>query len=211
MRHHSVARAGWRRIAALFATFIVMVGILAALSPGTAWALEDDTDNPAYRSLGRANNPDWMRGVGDNTPLGWMSVPGTHESLSIRGGDSTYTQQNGGASGGTLAAQLQAGIRSIDIRVRVIGGSFTIHHGVVYQDANFADVLRVLGDFLSAHPSETVMMHLRAECDNSSNAITDCNDEPDSTTDQGRVDTFRKYLTDDPNAQYEVPPSLGSR
>ncbi|MEF9887237.1 phosphatidylinositol-specific phospholipase C domain-containing protein [Streptomyces sp. P9-A4] len=178
-----------------------MTGILTVLAPGSAWALDDDTDNPAYRSLGKTNNPDWMKGIDGETPLGWLSVPGTHDTLSIRGGDSTYTQQNGGPSAETLAAQLQAGIRSIDIRVRAIGGSFTIHHGSVFQDANFGDVLRVLNDFLSAHPKETVMMHMRAECDNSSNAVQDCNDEPKSTTEAQRADIFRNYLATDPNAK----------
>ncbi|WP_314616999.1 phosphatidylinositol-specific phospholipase C domain-containing protein [Streptomyces stackebrandtii] len=185
-----------------------MTGTLAVLAPGTAWALDDDTDNPAYRSLGKANNPDWMKGIDGETPLGWLSVPGTHDTLSIRGGDSTYTQQNGGPSAQTLAAQLQAGIRSIDIRVRAIGGSFTIHHGAVYQDANFGDVLRVLNDFLSAHPSETVMMHMRAECDNSSEAIEVCNDEPQSTTDAQRAAIFRTYIDGDPNAKKFWGPSV---
>ncbi|WP_329619384.1 phosphatidylinositol-specific phospholipase C domain-containing protein [Streptomyces sp. NBC_01255] len=185
-----------------------MTGILTVLAPGTAWALDDDTDNPAYRSLGKANNPDWMKGIDGETPLGWLSVPGTHDTLSIRGGDSTYTQQNGGPGAQTLAAQLQAGIRSIDIRVRAIGGSFTIHHGAVYQDANFGDVLRVLNDFLSAHPSETVMMHMRAECDNSSEAIEVCNDEPQSTTDAQRAAIFRTYIDGDPNAKKFWGPSV---
>ncbi|MFE7626663.1 phosphatidylinositol-specific phospholipase C domain-containing protein [Streptomyces sp. NPDC057509] len=209
MRHHIAEKTGWRRAAALLTALIAMAAILTALSPGAAWALDDDTNNPAYRSLGRADNPDWMSGIGDSTPLGRLSVPGTHETLSIRGGDSTYTQQNGGPSARTLAAQLQAGIRAIDIRVRVIGGAFTIHHGKVYQDANFADVLRVLGEFLTAHPSETVMMHLRAECDNNSSSTSfDCRDEPASTTDKDRADTFRKYLADDPNAKFFWEPSV---
>ncbi|MFE6973087.1 phosphatidylinositol-specific phospholipase C domain-containing protein [Streptomyces sp. NPDC057682] len=209
MRHHPTETYGRRRIAAVLSTLIALAGILTALSPGMAHALDDDTDNPAYRSIGKTHNPDWMRGIGDATPLGWLSVPGTHETLSIRGGDMTYTQQNGGPSAETLAGQLQAGIRSIDIRVRVIGGSFTIHHSKVYQDANFADVLRVLADFLRAHPRETVMMHLRAECDNSSGPLSvDCKDDPTSTTDADRVAVFRKYLTEDPNAAYFWGPSV---
>ncbi|MGA5499380.1 phosphatidylinositol-specific phospholipase C domain-containing protein [Streptomyces cinereoruber] len=188
-----------------------MTGMITALSSAAAWALEDDTDNPAYRSLGKANNPDWMKGIDGETPLGWLSIPGTHETLSIRGGDSTYTQQNGGANAQTLKHQLEAGIRSIDIRVRAISGSFTIHHGAVYQDANFGDVLRVLNDFLTAHPSEAVMMHMRAECDNTSNSIVDCNDEPDSTTDAQRAAIFRTYIDGDPNAKRFWEPSVSGK
>ncbi|MFF1785886.1 phosphatidylinositol-specific phospholipase C domain-containing protein [Kitasatospora sp. NPDC058243] len=204
-RHQPVIRHGWHRLATVLTAVIAMAGVLTAVSPNQAWASGDD---PAYKSLKKANNPDWMKDLGDDTPLGWLSVPGTHESMSIRGGDSTYTQEDFGASAKTLAAQLQAGIRAIDIRVRVIGGGFTIHHGVVYQEANFADALKVLGDFLSSHPSETVLMHLRAECDNSSSAITDCNDKPKSTSSEDRVNVFRKYLADDPNGKYFWGPSV---
>ena len=42
----------------------------------------------------------------------------------------------------------------IDIRARVnSGNTFTIHHGAVYQNANFDDVLAKLADFLAAHPA----------------------------------------------------------
>ncbi|MCG7528557.1 phosphatidylinositol-specific phospholipase C domain-containing protein [Streptomyces sp. OfavH-34-F] len=210
MNHRIAETAWWRRAATLLTALVAMAGTIAVLSPGTAWAaLPDDTDNPAYRSLGKADNPDWMKPLGDRTSIGALSVPGTHETLSIRGGDSTYTQQNGGPSAQTLAAQLQAGIRSIDIRVRVIGGSFTIHHGKVYQDANFADVLAVLGQFLTAHPGETVMMHLRAECDNSAGPFSfDCKDEPSSTTSADRVNVFRSYLDQDPNARFFWAPAV---
>ena len=62
--------------------------------------------------------------------------------MAIHGGALTQTQENFGDSGGTLAAQLAAGIRMIDIRARVNGGNtFTIHHGATYQNANFDDVL----------------------------------------------------------------------
>lgn len=210
VRHRITATAWWRRAAVLLTALMAMAGSIAVLSPGTAWAaLPDDTDNPAYRSLGKADNPDWMRALGNGTSLGALSVPGTHETLSIRGGDMTYTQQNGGPSAQTLAAQLQAGIRSIDIRVRVIGGSFTIHHSKVYQDANFADVLKVLGEFLTAHPTETVMMHLRAECDNDAGPFSvDCKDDPTSTTGKDRVDVFRKYLDEDPNGGFFWGPAV---
>jgi 1-phosphatidylinositol phosphodiesterase len=121
--------------------------------------------NASYRSLSSVSNPDWLRGVPGTTSLAAISIPGTHHSLSIRGRVWTQTQENHGDSGATLAAQLDAGIRVIDIRARVdAGNTFTIHHGSTYQNANFDDVLNVLAAFLARWPTETVVLRLKHEC-----------------------------------------------
>jgi 1-phosphatidylinositol phosphodiesterase len=135
-------------------------GWWAMATAGTAQAAD-----PSYQTLTSANNPDWMKSVADGTSLAAMSIPGTHETLSIHGGDAVKTQEDHGDSAGTLAAQLTAGIRMIDIRVRVNdGNTFTVHHGMVYQVANFDDVLNTLGSFLDQHPSEAVVMRVKHEC-----------------------------------------------
>jgi len=142
---------------------------LALAVPSAAFAAD-----ASYRSLGTASNPDWMRGLADGTNLAALSIPGTHETMSIHGGTSTQTQENYGDSGGTLAAQLAAGIRMIDIRARVnAGNTFTIHHGAAYQNANFDDVLAKLADFLGAHPGETVVLRLKQECTGELGSCTD--------------------------------------
>jgi hypothetical protein len=128
----------------------------------------------SYRTLSSAHNPDWMRSVPDATGLAAMSIPGTHETMAIHGGDLTQTQEDFGDSGATLAAQLDAGIRMIDIRARVnTGNTFTIHHGFVYQNATFDDVLNVLGTFLAAHPGEAIVMRLKQECTGEFGSCTD--------------------------------------
>ncbi len=53
----------------------------------------------SYRSLRSTSNPDWMATVPSGTSLAAMSIPGTHETLSIRGGTWTQTQENHGDSG----------------------------------------------------------------------------------------------------------------
>jgi hypothetical protein len=129
-------------------------------TPNAAHAADE-----SYRSLNSANHPKWMESVPDATSLAAMSIPGTHETMSIHGGDSPQTQEDYGDSGGTLAAQLQAGIRMIDIRARVVdGNAFAIHHGAFYQQANFDDVLNTAGRFLDENPNETVLMRLKHEC-----------------------------------------------
>jgi 1-phosphatidylinositol phosphodiesterase len=148
---------------------VLLLTLTLAATPGVALAADS-----AYRTLSSASHPDWMRAVPDSTSLAALSIPGTHETMSIHGGALTQTQEDFGDSGATLARQLDAGIRMIDIRARVNGGNtFTIHHGSVYQNANFDDVLNVLRSFLTAHPAETVVMRLKQECTGELGSCTD--------------------------------------
>ena len=175
-----------RAVAVLGATALTLA--LAAV-PSTAIAAD-----ASYRSLRTADNPDWMRGLADSTSLAALSVPGTHETMSIHGGTSTQTQENFGDSGGTLAAQLTAGIRMIDIRARVnAGNTFTIHHGATYQNANFDDVLARLGEFLGAHPGETVVVRLKQECTGELGSCTDASGQ------NSFPDIFDRYVALRPN------------
>jgi len=152
---------------AVFGASVLAVALVAV--PSTAFAAD-----VAYRSLTTASNPDWMRGLPDGASLAALSVPGTHETMAIHGGAWTQTQEDFGDSGGTLAAQLTAGIRMIDIRARVnAGNTFTIHHGGTYQNANFDDVLAKLADFLGAHPKEAVVLRLKQECTGELGSCTD--------------------------------------
>jgi len=175
-----------RAVAVLAATALTLA--LAAV-PSTAIAA-----GASYRSLRTADNPDWMSGLADSTSLAALSVPGTHETMSIHGGPSTQTQENFGDSGGTLAAQLTAGIRMIDIRARVnAGNTFTIHHGATYQNANFDDVLARLGEFLGAHPGETVVVRLKQECTGELGSCTDASGQ------SSFPDIFDRYVGLRPN------------
>jgi hypothetical protein len=150
---------------------LVVLAVITAVVAVPAPAFAADA---SYRSLLTTSNPDWMRSVSDTTSLAALSIPGTHETMAIHGGALSQTQEDVGDSGGTLAAQLTAGIRMIDIRARVnSGNTFTIHHGAVYQNANFDDVLTVLTSFLVAHPSETVIMRLKQECTGELGSCTD--------------------------------------
>jgi hypothetical protein len=155
-----------RAVAVLGAT-----ALAAALVAIPAAALAADS---SYRTLSSATKPDWMRSLPDSRSLAALSIPGTHETMAIHGGAWTQTQEDFGDSGGSLAAQLTAGIRMIDIRARVnSGNTFTIHHGASYQNANFDDVLGRLSDFLGAHPGETVVLRLKQECTGETGSCTD--------------------------------------
>ncbi|GAA2705914.1 phosphatidylinositol-specific phospholipase C [Actinoplanes palleronii] len=148
----------------------------------------------SYRTLSAATNPDWMAPLPGATSLAALSIPGTHETMSTHGGILTQTQEDFGDSGGTLARQLTAGIRMIDIRARVnTGNTFTIHHGATYQNANFDDVLGKLGAFLAAHPGETVVLRLKQECTGELGSCTDVSGQA------GFADIFDSYTARYPN------------
>ncbi|MFD7321818.1 phosphatidylinositol-specific phospholipase C [Streptomyces sp. NPDC059875] len=116
---------------------------------------------PSARALA---TQDWMAGHGDPTPLQKLTIPGTHDSGARFGGPWSECQNT------TIAQQLASGIRFLDIRCRVTGGSFAIHHGASYQNMMFGDVLIACRDFLAAHPSETVLMRVKQEYSSDSDA-----------------------------------------
>ncbi|MFC8584282.1 phosphatidylinositol-specific phospholipase C [Streptomyces sp. NPDC057217] len=106
----------------------------------------------------------WMAGHGDGTALNRLTIPGTHDSGARFGGPWSECQNT------TIAQQLDSGIRFLDVRCRVTGGSFAIHHGASYQSMMFGDVLIACRDFLAAHPSETVLMRVKQEYSEESDA-----------------------------------------
>ncbi|MFI9212855.1 phosphatidylinositol-specific phospholipase C [Streptomyces sp. NPDC053253] len=106
----------------------------------------------------------WMAAHGDGTALRQLTIPGTHDSGARYGGPWTECQNS------TIAQQLDSGIRFLDIRCRLTGGSFAIHHGASYQNMMFGDVLVACRAFLAAHPSETVLMRVKQEYSEESDA-----------------------------------------
>ena len=111
-------------------------------------------------------NPDWMSGLSDDTCMSEISIPGTHDTMAQYGGDSAQCQSV------SLSDQLEAGIRFIDIRCRHITDVFAIHHGVVYQNCSFGEVLDAVSEFLNAHPTETIYMRVKEEYEPSNNTRT---------------------------------------
>ncbi|MFI2777801.1 phosphatidylinositol-specific phospholipase C [Streptomyces sp. ALB3] len=129
-------------------------GALLSAVPGTAGAVS--------RSV--RGTQDWMGALADSTPLRRLTIPGTHNSGARHGGLWTACQNT------TVAEQLDSGIRFLDIRCRISGDAFAIHHGASYQRLNFDDVLTACRDFLAARPSETVLMRVKQEYSEESDA-----------------------------------------
>ncbi|MFD4762676.1 phosphatidylinositol-specific phospholipase C [Streptomyces sp. NPDC058439] len=107
---------------------------------------------------------DWMGAIPDATALQRLTIPGSHDSGARFGGPWTECQNT------TIADQLNSGMRFLDVRCRVTGDSFAIHHGASYQNLMFGDVLGACWDFLAAHPGETVLMRVKQEYSEESDA-----------------------------------------
>jgi len=112
--------------------------------------------------LAQSFDPDlgsWMSFIGDSTSLGELTLPGSHDSGAM------VEPVLGTAKCQSLSIgdQLAIGVRYLDIRLRQISDALVVHHGSVYQNQNFDDVLRQVTGFLQAHPSEAVVMEVSSE------------------------------------------------
>ncbi|MDZ3952447.1 phosphatidylinositol-specific phospholipase C domain-containing protein [Bacillus thuringiensis] len=135
-----------------------------------------------YNSAAPSNNPNWMNGIPGATKLSEISIPGTHGSIALHG-KTVFDEDLVRNQRMSIATQLQAGIRYLDIRARRTGSSFAMHHGAVYQKLMFGDVLNQIQTFLRTNPRETILMRLKEEHD------------PESGS-QSFEDIFKKYKND---------------
>jgi len=109
----------------------------------------------SYSHAACTSNPDWMSTLPDSLHLSGLSVPGTHESLSIlEHSISAHCQMM------ELHTQLAAGIRAIDIRLKTEGSQLRLWHNKVVIWAYFDDVLNASIQFLKDHDQETILMRV---------------------------------------------------
>jgi 1-phosphatidylinositol phosphodiesterase len=101
----------------------------------------------------------WMARFSGDLPVSSLTLPGTHDTMAL------YETIYGSAKCQTLTLgdQLNKGVRCLDIRGRHIKNSLAMHHGIVFQKANFSDVLNTASAFLKQNPSETIVMLLKPE------------------------------------------------
>ena len=148
-----------RRLLACALLMCMMVCVFAGLAA-----------TPAEAADVRAVN--WMENVPDETKLSSMSIPGTHDSCT-QNVDMRYIFQCQDAS---IATQLKYGYRYLDMRLvlekRSGQETLVLKHNIArckVSDSPFArtltlaDVLKDVYAFLNEHPSETVIMCMKAE------------------------------------------------
>ncbi len=112
---------------------------------------------------------DWMGTLSDNLYLSEINIPGSHDSAAEYIFPSYFlqTQDTG------ITEQLKMGVRYLDIRVELNGnGELMMCHS--FGDARsgqfawnskltLATVLKQVQDFLFVHPTETVLLCIKAE------------------------------------------------
>ncbi len=124
--------------------------------------------NASYFSRSPAPSPwlalaaaDWMARLPDSAPLHKMSIPGTHDSAALHGGLFVQTQS------WSITEQLNAGVRYLDIRTRRTTGqgihALAIHHGIVFQQIWFDQIMNEVTAFLQRHPEEVIIMRVKGD------------------------------------------------
>ncbi|NIF07948.1 phosphatidylinositol-specific phospholipase C [Chryseobacterium sp. Tr-659] len=153
----------------------ITLGIAAAsllFSCSNDSIIDRDSNETIIASAGKANLKtslvpielnSWMANLQDNISLSKISIPGTHDSGARV--DAPVVSGTAKTQNLSIAEQLNAGVRFLDIRCRHIDNAFTIHHGAIYQNLNFDDVLNACYAFLQSHPSETIIMSVKEEYD----------------------------------------------
>ncbi len=141
-----------------------------------------------------SSDPGWMAEQDDTTLLSALSVPGTHDS------GARFEPAPGIARTQTLtiAEQLDAGVRYLDIRCRHFEDAFLIYHGSIDQNQSYDEVLATLTTFLAEHPTETIIASVKEESLPQNNTRT-------------FAQTFDSYLDQNPNLWYlgDRIPELG--
>lgn len=104
---------------------------------------------------------EWMKRLDGLMHLSQISIPGTHDSMSLGwGGDIVQTQSK------SLKNQLISGIRFLDIRLQAYQNYPDLlyaYHGIVYLHASFPGILDIVTEFLEKNPSETILMRIKQE------------------------------------------------
>ncbi len=117
---------------------------------------------------GATGSQDWMARLDDSIPLSSVVLPGTHDSASTNAQLGYITK----CQALTIAEQLDAGFRYLDIRLGINGTKFKLMHGFTnctvsgWPWAATLSLDSVLDDcyaFLSAHPSETIVFAVKHE------------------------------------------------
>ena len=110
----------------------------------------------------------WMGLLDDQIPISRIKIPGTHNSTA---GPTLSKQSVVGYFGGfaakcqdmTIEKQLAEGIRYLDIRLILKGESLENYHGPCRCGYNFAQILRIVSEFLDHHKSEVVFLQIHRQ------------------------------------------------
>ena len=145
----------WNRLLAFLMTVAVVMTSLT-------YPVKADTTDP-WDSVA---STDWMAKIDGDLKITQINIPGTHDSGTKYVEASNYSQ----CQDKTIAEQLAAGIRFLDIRVEMDSdGNLRLVHGSTACKDSAGNKLyldTVLSDcyaFLDAHPTEAIIMSIKKD------------------------------------------------
>eukprot|EP00923_Selenidium_pygospionis_P060771 GHVN01106779.1.p1 GENE.GHVN01106779.1~~GHVN01106779.1.p1 ORF type:complete len:439 (+),score=54.65 GHVN01106779.1:72-1319(+) len=103
----------------------------------------------------------WMSHIPDDRFLSRVTIPGTHNTMSFTADG--LANHWVWCQAFDLWTQLDMGVRFLDIRCRHFEGSMSVHHGKYYLGTGLGGVYNTVHEWLKAHPTETVIMSLQHE------------------------------------------------
>ena len=103
------------------------------------------------------SNSDWMSAIDNEKKLSEISIPGTHNSMSLYGGDIVQTQTL------DILSQLNMGVRYLDARFKYVNGELIAYHGIITQHQSFNSFMSTVSLFLDSNPTETVIIRMQNE------------------------------------------------
>jgi len=114
-----------------------------------------DVQKKRKRQLLKKEPAIWMKDIDGTKELFSLNLPGSHNSCALY---DFLIESTAATQTLTLKEQLDSGIRCVDIRpYHELDGSFTIHHTVADQHMTYDEVLQICYQFLSDHPTETII------------------------------------------------------
>lgn len=110
-------------------------------------------------SIPQWDGTNWMAHIEDTNRICKLSIPSTHDSGALSGGEFLQTQDL------TITEQLEKGIRGFDIRLKATQDSLLgVYHATQFQHITWEnDVFPVFISFLNSHPSEMLIVSLKCE------------------------------------------------
>ncbi|MDF7774717.1 phosphatidylinositol-specific phospholipase C domain-containing protein [Sphingomonas sp. AOB5] len=119
----------------------------------------------------------WMSAIPDTQSVGRIALPGTHDAATHTAWASNWNYAALGwgiarvrlykkfvqCQAIDVAAQLDHGVRFLDLRVKHENGELPLYHGSAYLDWKLPEALDMVEKFLKANPTETVLVSIKDE------------------------------------------------
>jgi 1-phosphatidylinositol phosphodiesterase len=106
-----------------------------------------------------------MANIPANQSIAFMTISGTHDSCAVHGGWIWQMSKR------VTPRTTQQGCTFLAVRCHVINNnSFDIHHQFINQKITFGQVFNDSLEFLTNHPTETILMRIKQEFSKDSNS-----------------------------------------